>query len=272
MKIAKKVRVTSEQQAIKNAATLAALEAIRADKDNLTLTIGTGNSKAGTTFGLENIRTCPGATALCKALCYVSEGAMNFSLARLMRARNTQACHNALRIGGPELLAALLIAAIDRANIAVLRFHDSGDFFSCAYIQAWILVAKQRPNLTLFGYTRSWRVPALKEELAAFAALKNVKLWLSADQDCFLPCLTEIKSNKVWRGLAFMQSVGTEETAVFLDSALPKGRFINFPAHSKTKAKQSPITPGIRNCPAVTGQIKESRSNPACLQCRICFK
>lgn len=270
----KKPKPTAREQEIKNLATMAMLEQIRADKELLALKITSGNSKAGTTFGIDNIRTCPGATALCKSLCYVNEGAMNFSPAKLMRARNTQACHNALRLGGPRLLASLLLAEIDRVNVRVIRFHDSGDFFSVPYIQAWVIVAQERPDVTFFGYTRSWRIPALRAALLDFAELPNVKLWLSADADCWLAALVDVQTNFTWRGLAFMQTNDNhaDQAIEAILQQLENRRVINFPAHSKTKAKQAAINPKVtRNCPAVTGQIKESRSNPACLQCKLCF-
>lgn len=47
------------------------------------------------------------------------------------------------------------------AKAKVIRIHSSGDLFNKEYFKAWILVAKRRPDLKLYAYT------------------KQIKLWLS---------------------------------------------------------------------------------------------
>jgi hypothetical protein len=39
----------------------------------------------------------------------------------------------------------------------VLRVHDSGDFFSSAYMSAWVAAARERPGTTAYFYTKSLR-------------------------------------------------------------------------------------------------------------------
>ncbi|AWM39246.1 hypothetical protein GobsT_24560 [Gemmata obscuriglobus] len=39
----------------------------------------------------------------------------------------------------------------------VLRVHDSGDFFSLAYMSAWVAAARSRANTTFYFYTKSLR-------------------------------------------------------------------------------------------------------------------
>jgi hypothetical protein len=41
------------------------------------------------------------------------------------------------------------------ANIGVLRFHVSGDFFKLAYLRGAIEVAKARPDVLFYAYTKS---------------------------------------------------------------------------------------------------------------------
>lgn len=230
-----------------------------------------GNSKAGTTFSLPNGDTCPGKTAACVAACYVKHGRMNSLHPKNNRERNYRSCIEALKQGGASLLASHLIAAIDRANSPVIRIHDAGDFFSPAYTEAWILAIKARPGVKFYAYTRSGLIKTLQEPLLELAALPNVSLWLSADIDNWLATLTVAKQSKVWRGIAFMQGAGMEDIALHIQGSLPKTAFINFPVHGGKKANQPVHSSELRNCPAVTGQIKPDRNNPACLQCRLCI-
>jgi hypothetical protein len=39
----------------------------------------------------------------------------------------------------------------------VLRVHDSGDFYSASYMSAWVAAAWERPNTTVYWYTKSLR-------------------------------------------------------------------------------------------------------------------
>src|SRR5207244_4362697 len=55
------------------------------------------------------------------------------------------------------------------------------------YVRQWASVAAAAPDTTFYAYTRSWRVPGIREALEEFAALPNVRLWYSADRDTGLP-------------------------------------------------------------------------------------
>lgn len=63
----------------------------------------------------------------------------------------------------------------------VLRLHVSGDFDTVPYIENWIARLTERPDVRAWGYTRSWRVPALRDALERLRALPNVQLFASTD-------------------------------------------------------------------------------------------
>lgn len=54
-----------------------------------------------------------------------------------------------------------IAALIDRSiplrqgKTKLVRFHQSGDFFSQAYFDAWLMVARQHPDLIFYGYTKA---------------------------------------------------------------------------------------------------------------------
>ena len=39
-------------------------------------------------------------------------------------------------------------------NTKIVRIHSSGDFFNKTYFNAWIMVAKQNPEIIFYGYTK----------------------------------------------------------------------------------------------------------------------
>lgn len=106
--------------------------------------------------------TCPGATRECESICY------------------------AKRIGG-------IVKTIYHTNsigprvppipddCQILRVHISGDFDSVDYIENWVQRMQQRPDVTMWAYTRSWRVPSLLPALEVLRALPNVQLFASMD-------------------------------------------------------------------------------------------
>jgi hypothetical protein len=106
--------------------------------------------------------TCPGATNECEAVCY------------------------AKRIEGPVAQVYLrntghVVPPIP-SDCRLLRLHVSGDFDSPDYIASWIERLTERPDVTMWVYTRSWRVPRLLPMLEQLRALANVQMFASMDK------------------------------------------------------------------------------------------
>ena len=53
-----------------------------------------------------------------------------------------------------EAMAQLIIVSIP-AKADIIRIHVGGDFFNKEYMKAWILVAKQKPDMIFYAYTKS---------------------------------------------------------------------------------------------------------------------
>lgn len=109
--------------------------------------------------------TCPGATKECSAICYATR--ITGDLIEYVYRRN----------GGPDVPP-----IPDETQI--LRIHVSGDFDSPVYIVNWIKRLRDRPDVTCWAYTRSWRVPELLPFLEVLRALPNVQLFASMDPSC----------------------------------------------------------------------------------------
>jgi hypothetical protein len=79
-----------------------------------------------------------------------------------------------IKSAGTAIRMAKLIedGVINRKKIKLVRFHQSGDFFSQAYFDAWLMVAQQHPDLIFYGYTKA--LPFWVKRLHAIPA--NMKL------------------------------------------------------------------------------------------------
>lgn len=53
-----------------------------------------------------------------------------------------------------EEIAALILASLPK-NAGIVRYHVGGDFFKESYFQAAIMVAKARPDILFYGYTKA---------------------------------------------------------------------------------------------------------------------
>lgn len=106
------------------------------------------------TFTLDGERrnTCPGALA-CRAVCYAKQGSYTWDAVKKARA------HNLTRFieDGPEAFAAGAVEDLARfvRRYNVVRVHDSGDFFSQSYLDAWFTIARAFPTVTFYCYTKS---------------------------------------------------------------------------------------------------------------------
>jgi hypothetical protein len=84
--------------------------------------------------------------------CYAATAENLFSNIRLGRWRNFDklvACKSL-----PETVG-LIACSIPRRNTKLVRVHSSGDFFSQAYFDAWMEVARLLPSLTFYAYTKA---------------------------------------------------------------------------------------------------------------------
>lgn len=145
--------------------------------------------------------TCGGMTEGCQA-CYAQNQEMVMA-----SMRSSHDVNSWLARTSPEQFADAVIAdfqreidARRRRNIPPLRLvrvHGYGDFFSTAYVRAWIRIAKSFPGIRFFGTTRMWQawnsragrswgvirdLPAFKAALEEFRNLPNVFLGGSVDE------------------------------------------------------------------------------------------
>lgn len=229
-----------------------------------------GNIKTGDTasFDIPPITTCPGATELCKRLCYA------VSLHYKPVVANKYAHNYSFSLDAN--FAPYMIRRIP-CN-ATFRIHVSGDFYSAEYVRKWIEIATRRKDVVFYCYTRSWRITDIWRQILKFGRLPNVAVNVSCDKETGKPkrsCIpfrwcymsTDDTAPKWLRrqDLIFRTNhsarVGNHQWK--RQHAIDNGQDPNLVAPLLHRMGQTPI------CPFERGQKLVDFS---CSQCRICMK
>jgi len=92
--------------------------------------------------------TCPGALA-CRAVCYAKQGGYLWPASIAARAHNLALSQN------PNFVALMIEDLARFRKVDTVRVHDSGDFYSQGYFDAWCWIARAFPNITFYAYTKS---------------------------------------------------------------------------------------------------------------------
>jgi hypothetical protein len=89
----------------------------------------------------------------CRFRCYATGAECLFPNIRKSRWNNFELLKNTKTIIGMAKL--IEDGIINRRKIKLVRFHSSGDFFSQDYFDAWLMVARQHPDLIFYGYSKA---------------------------------------------------------------------------------------------------------------------
>ena len=144
-----------------------------------------GNAKTGTSgrhydsvfiWNMPPFVTCPGCSAWCYSHCYNADKRSNVYPIQKW-------CENWwIYLNRQNELKARIKLQLDQAQGRVaVRIHSSGDFFSNEYINFWIDIISEYPEVKFWAYTRSWAVDNLKGEIERLHELQNMSLYASYD-------------------------------------------------------------------------------------------
>jgi len=146
-------------------------------------------------FSLPAGKSCPwalyGEGTICGS-CYAQKGRYvmaNVANAQDVRFAWVRECMKTQE--GQDAFVATMVAAITEAANTYFRGHDSGDFWSPAYVRSWVRICQALPEVKFWFPSRTWRVLVkdgiteyTKQEwalaLSELASLPNVKLRPSA--------------------------------------------------------------------------------------------
>ena len=188
----------------------------------------------GSSFSLPAKRTCPGVvltpTSVCSA-CYADERKRyRWRTVKLAQDKRLAWTVHALASGR---FAPVVTELISRRDERHFRLHDSGDFFSPPYVDAWYEIALALPEVSFWAPTRSWAIHGQ----------------VRPDDDPLLFSL---------RRLAFLPNVTVRPSALFIDGDPP----VIPGLHAGSSVTTDPAR---ATCP------KYLRSPPACGDCRHCW-
>lgn len=97
----------------------------------------------------DGFATCPKAGA-CVTLCYARQGRYMMPNVQKPREFNLNIVRKHL-----AKFPKMAIEALGRIKNKIVRVHDSGDFFSQKYMDAWFYIASKFPGKKFYAYTKS---------------------------------------------------------------------------------------------------------------------
>jgi len=140
------------------------------EQDRSPLRFGIGNAKLDPgiwTFSLPAGHACPKSRE-CRSQADRRDGTIRDGRQSRFRcyASTMEARHSSVRrsrwfnferlkgCDSPEAMTRLILDSLS-PFCRILRVHDSGDFFSLDYLDAWLNAARERPETTFYWYTKS---------------------------------------------------------------------------------------------------------------------
>lgn len=94
--------------------------------------------------------TCPSA-GVCAKVCYARNGTYLFPAVKARHQANLAYVLDDLEGWEAQMTAEV---GSSRHRDGWVRVHDSGDFFSDAYLTAWLDIARATPDVTFYAYTK----------------------------------------------------------------------------------------------------------------------
>lgn len=155
--------------------------------------IGKGNKKLGKkiyTWSIPAVTTCPGRSSICESVCYADSGFFSFK-------RIKDGLLERLKLSMSDKFVEIISDEINKVSAKVFRIHVSGDFYSCEYVDKWNEIVKKCANTKFFVFTRSWRIPEIREKLVQLSKNSNITIWLSCDDETGIPSLDDFSNTKI---------------------------------------------------------------------------
>ena len=87
--------------------------------------------------------------------CFAASSEVQYDAVYNLRANNMELLMRSVIEGSMVDLINTSVQHHRKKNTKLVRIHESGDFFSRGYLNAWIEVAKQNPDLKFYCYSKS---------------------------------------------------------------------------------------------------------------------
>jgi hypothetical protein len=150
-----------------------------------------GNSKLGEeilSYDISPIITCPGSgNALCRQLRPDGNAdPKEICWARRKKYREQgkkdRLDANFRFTQGPDFVPWANKTLSRRRKVLAVRIPGTGDFYSVEFVNKVMAIVRANPKMHFYGYTKSWAIPRIWEELQRLGAEPNMVLWLSWDR------------------------------------------------------------------------------------------
>ncbi len=116
-----------------------------------------------------SFNTCPSALA-CKAVCYAKQGRYKMPNVANARLSNLYASLESNFVS--DAVSDLTYHA--KRGINVVRLHDSGDFYSQEYLDAWKKIAQALPDMVFYAYTKSLHLDLYSDKPDNFKLVQSL--------------------------------------------------------------------------------------------------
>jgi hypothetical protein len=125
----------------------------------------------------DGFKVCPGAGA-CAAICFARQGHYIREGVRACREHNLKRARRNLRAFVKDAVIDLI-----KLRAKLVRVHDSGDFFSQRYLDAWYEIARLLPGVRFYAYTKSVHLNIWKGKPGNFSLVQSEGGLWDADID-----------------------------------------------------------------------------------------
>lgn len=113
-------------------------------------------------------KTCPMAGA-CAGYCYARQGAYTFPVVKAARESNLRETQNTA-----SFTAKAMSDLRNMRKVTTVRVHDSGDFYSQEYLNAWYAIARAFPDIVFYAYTKSLHLDLWSKKPRNFRIIQSV--------------------------------------------------------------------------------------------------
>jgi hypothetical protein len=145
----------------------------------------------------KGFNVCPSA-GICASMCYALAGKFIFAPVRQAHMEKLEMVLNDMPGWEARMNAELDHERYDERHV---RIHDGGDFFSAAYLEAWLRIATRHPNVTFYCYTKE--VKLFKERIEG-----KVVLWDKIRKQWYIDQTAPPASRSVPSNFRFLYSMG----------------------------------------------------------------
>jgi hypothetical protein len=87
--------------------------------------------------------------------CFAASSEVQYDAVYANRQANFKAIVEALKSGNCAGLINTELQKARKKTTKLVRIHESGDFFTAAYLQAWVMVAQANPDLKFYCYSKN---------------------------------------------------------------------------------------------------------------------